>query len=339
MDDSEKNNEKMENTLDFGGFLRSEREKKGLNCEDMVRITRIRGHFIVALENEDWDSLPSPVFVKGFIRSYVKALGLDSSKALALYEKSGPKKEESPRPLSEPQKSKNYLIFFLVVIIIGVIILIYLWMNYSRVAELAPETTVLVNRKNDVIEDKSVPTVRGEVGPRRTADIFIKGENPDAPMETTPVEPEESSLDEERGEPDTDISMSGEAVKSNHMEPETSPLGEIIDEESVISEQVPKEVLLPPENDNSSLPLTLTGVVSTRTYVKIYIDDNLPKEYIFQPGSRPRWEAKKGFDIVIGNAAGILFDFNGKIIQDLGSPGKVIRIRLPEGFESKFYED
>lgn len=339
MDDSEKNNEKMEKTLDLGGFLRSEREKKGLSCEDLVRITRIRDQFIVALENEDWDSLPSPVFVKGFIRSYVKALGLDSSKALALYEKSGPKKEESPHPLSEPRKSKNYLILLLVLIIIGVIILIYLWMNYSRVAELAPETSILVNRENNVIEDKSVPTVRGEIGSMRTADVFIKGENMDALVETIPVEPEESSLHEERGEPDTGIFVSGEAVESNHKEPETSPAGEIIDEESVISEQVPEEVLPPPENDNSSLPLTLTGVVSTRTYVKIYIDDNLPKEYIFQPGSRPQWEAKEGFDIVIGNAAGIMFDLNGQIIQDLGSPGKVIRIRLPKDFESKYYKD
>jgi hypothetical protein len=83
----------------------------------------------------------------------------------------------------------------------------------------------------------------------------------------------------------------------------------------------------------------LTGIVDMKTYVKIYIDDKPPKEYIFKPGSRPQWEAGKGFDILIGNAAGIIFDFNGTMIKDLGSVGKVVRLKLPKDFESSLYED
>jgi cytoskeleton protein RodZ len=74
-----------------------------------------------------------------------------------------------------------------------------------------------------------------------------------------------------------------------------------------------------------------------RTYIRIYVDDNPPKEYIFQPGSRPQWIAEKGFDILVGNAGGIEFDFNGERITDLGEIGKVIRISFPEGFESGIY--
>ena len=43
-------------------------------------------------------------------------------------------------------------------------------------------------------------------------------------------------------------------------------------------------------------------------------------------------------DILVGNAAGVEFEFNGKMIKDLGEPGKVVRVRLPEDFESKVYE-
>ena len=85
--------------------------------------------------------------------------------------------------------------------------------------------------------------------------------------------------------------------------------------------------------------LVLKGIVNMRTWVKIYVDDNPPLEYIFQPGSRPQWTAKKGFDVLVGNAAGIEFEFNGKMIKDLGALGKVVRVRFPEDFESKLYED
>ena len=85
--------------------------------------------------------------------------------------------------------------------------------------------------------------------------------------------------------------------------------------------------------------LVLTGIVNMRTYVKIYVDDKLPKEYIFQPGSRPQWSAREGLDVVVGNAAGIEFDFNGKIVRDLGGLGKVVRVSFPENFKSSIYEE
>ena len=104
-------------------------------------------------------------------------------------------------------------------------------------------------------------------------------------------------------------------------------------------------VVEPPSNQATPEPaadadmLVLTAIVNSRTYVKIYVDDNQPKEYIFRPGSRPQWMAREGFDIRVGNAGGIEFDFNGKRIKDIGKSGKVVRVRLPEGFESPLYEE
>ena len=71
-----------------------------------------------------------------------------------------------------------------------------------------------------------------------------------------------------------------------------------------------------------------------RTWIKICVDDQGPKEYIFQPGSRPQWKAKEGFYVIIGNAAGIEFDFNGKILEDIGNLGQVVKLRLPEDFKA-----
>jgi hypothetical protein len=40
--------------------------------------TKIRGKYLRALENEEWDLLPGPTFVKTFLRTYAEYLGLDS---------------------------------------------------------------------------------------------------------------------------------------------------------------------------------------------------------------------------------------------------------------------
>ena len=39
--------------------------------------TKIRAKYLRALENEEWDLLPGPTYVKTFLRTYAEALGLD----------------------------------------------------------------------------------------------------------------------------------------------------------------------------------------------------------------------------------------------------------------------
>jgi cytoskeleton protein RodZ len=73
--------------------------------------------------------------------------------------------------------------------------------------------------------------------------------------------------------------------------------------------------------------------------VKIYVDDKAPKEYMFRPGSRPQWEAKEGFYVMVGNASGIEFDLNGKVYRNLGKEGDVVRLRLPDDFERQIREE
>src|ERR1700759_2494315 len=40
--------------------------------------TKIRAKYLRAIENEEWDLLPGPVYVKSFLKTYGDFLGLDS---------------------------------------------------------------------------------------------------------------------------------------------------------------------------------------------------------------------------------------------------------------------
>jgi cytoskeletal protein RodZ len=85
--------------------------------------------------------------------------------------------------------------------------------------------------------------------------------------------------------------------------------------------------------------MTLKASVKERTWMSIRVDDNEAKEFIFQPGARPQWKGTKGFEIVIGNAAGVDFELGGKKIDKLGQPGQVVRLNLPEGFKPGIREE
>lgn len=61
----------------IGAALREERERQGLTLEDLEERTKIRTRYLRALENEDWDILPGPTYVRGFLRTYADTLGLD----------------------------------------------------------------------------------------------------------------------------------------------------------------------------------------------------------------------------------------------------------------------
>ena len=70
-----------------GTYLSAAREYSALSVSDLASTTRIPKASIVALESDDYDSLPAPVFVRGFIRCYCREVDADPAEALRRYEK------------------------------------------------------------------------------------------------------------------------------------------------------------------------------------------------------------------------------------------------------------
>lgn len=83
---------------ELGHILREARETKGYTLREVQDKTRINSRFLEALEMGDFDRLPTPTHVRGFLRNYARFLGLEPDPLLERYELS-----QSQRPKRRQQ--------------------------------------------------------------------------------------------------------------------------------------------------------------------------------------------------------------------------------------------
>lgn len=87
----------------FGDTLRQARAQKGITLREAEVATRIKRHWLLALEEEHFDELPALIYQRGIVRNYATFLNLDPSKLLQLFtEARGGHIEDSPAVMATP---------------------------------------------------------------------------------------------------------------------------------------------------------------------------------------------------------------------------------------------
>jgi cytoskeleton protein RodZ len=69
----------------LGDTLRERRKSLGISLEQAEEHTKIRGKLLDLLEKGDYERLPNPGYVRGYITSYARYLELDTVPLLAMY--------------------------------------------------------------------------------------------------------------------------------------------------------------------------------------------------------------------------------------------------------------
>ena len=83
--------------FEIGTSLREARQRQALDFPELEQATKIRGKYLRALEDEQFDVLPAQTYVKGFLRSYADQLGLDGQLYVDEYNsRYVPGEEETP---------------------------------------------------------------------------------------------------------------------------------------------------------------------------------------------------------------------------------------------------
>jgi cytoskeleton protein RodZ len=90
---------------EIGATLREARMRARIDVSEIEAQTKIRAKYLRALENEEWDLLPGPTFVKSFLRTYGQALGLDGRALVEEYKLHCEYPGEGPEPIQQPAAS------------------------------------------------------------------------------------------------------------------------------------------------------------------------------------------------------------------------------------------
>jgi cytoskeletal protein RodZ len=94
--------------IGIGATLRETRMRARIDIGEVEARTKIRAKYLRAIENEEWDLLPGPIYVKSFLRTYGEYLGLDSRLLLDEYKRRYERPTEHDlRPLSSIRRERE----------------------------------------------------------------------------------------------------------------------------------------------------------------------------------------------------------------------------------------
>jgi cytoskeleton protein RodZ len=194
-----------------GSQLRRARERQGIEQSKVAAQLHLNQETVQALEWDDYEKLPSAVFVKGYLRNYARLLGVNEDAVISAYQALNPGTESEPLPRNQPDEVARELhgnhgifryITWVVVLLMGVLIFFW-WQGRMQLPE--PDTLAPVEEN--------------------------QGDGPGLPlqdqMSLSPVPPEtEFSLPPEEAAPIPDEAISGvQAIPSEpSVELEAQPL-------------------------------------------------------------------------------------------------------------------
>ncbi len=281
----------------LGAYLRSLREAKGSSLEDMARSTRVGIRHLEALEEERLADLPSPVFVRGFIRAYCSFLRESPEAALGRYQELAGERAAAeaasapPRPRNTRASSSVLLgLALLLVLGIGLAVL-------NLTIKRQPET----------------PAAAGKMEPRPApAPAPTPAATPPRAAATPPAQPPPAPA----AEPTRPASLP--APNPPTSAPPATPASPTVLTPPVAPKAVP-----------GSQRLVIKAVEST--WIRVQTDEGRIAEELLPAGASREWTADRRFLVTIGNAGGVEVTLNGRSLPPLGAKGTVIqRLELPQ---------
>ena len=156
---------------------------------------------------------------------------------------------------------------------------------------------------------------------------------PEPPLETEKVRPPDQKTDlgadlEATPADSARVSEETPAASDETGEPAQEPASEA-------AARIPEPAQAPAEETPAAgetaaaKPMELRIKAKELTWLKVIADEDPPREYSLKPGDVKVLKAESGFNLLVGNAGGILLTLDGKELAPLGKSGQVVNLELP----------
>ena len=147
-----------------GEKLHKTREEMGLSQEDVAEKLNLQMKTINALESDNFDALPEPIFVYGYLRAYAKLLGISASPLIAAYDQLGYSEPELSSVYKEkPAPNRADMMFrntSLSMVLVFAFLMVLWWYSFEPGVE---EPLVVAESGTELAEIAGVQIDNGEV--------------------------------------------------------------------------------------------------------------------------------------------------------------------------------
>lgn len=306
-----------------GEYLKREREQRGITLDAVHEKTRVPKRHLIALESDDYENLPHPTFVKGFIKAYCSMLGLDENDAVLRYDiftresggegvsASAAYDAAEERPVDRgARSSRNNLIIGACVAAGIVLILIFYAVSSRGPVEPVPAPVAAVESAVD-----SAPPSEEVVEPA-----------PEASPETDKAEAVRPKAPAPEPKASPKVEVKAKAPAPAQVAEVKAPVAEP-------APQAPAPAPAPTDDKKAvaaSSRHTLKAKAIDTVWVQLSIDNGEPFDVMLRRGEELTWTAINVFSLVVGNAAGISVVIDGEDLGPLGAKGEVVRLKLPD---------
>jgi cytoskeletal protein RodZ len=153
--------------FEIGNSLREARIRRGVDFAQAELATKIRGKYLRALEDEQFEILPADTYVKGFLRTYADYLGLDGQLYVDEFNSrfvAGDDREVRPRrsraqPKTTRRVETNVVLIALGAIAVLTIVVISAWRWSNGGSSKPPAPVVQTTSRKPVTRNVPLLTV------------------------------------------------------------------------------------------------------------------------------------------------------------------------------------
>ena len=164
----------------FGDTLRQARAHLGVTLKEAEQKTRISRHYLLALEEEQFDDLPAMIYQRGIVRNYATYLRLDPNKLLTMFDEArGSSPEEEPliaqsAPLEVPTHWVPNFAFLAFLVVMSAVVFAWMYSAYFAPSDNATTTTEMIPTVTAVSEDSFVLPSPTPAPPTATATATVE---------------------------------------------------------------------------------------------------------------------------------------------------------------------
>lgn len=326
-----------------GERLQAARIQKGLSVDDVASRMHLSNSILAAIEENNFEEITAPIFVKGYLRAYARIVSLDEDEMILQY--SDYYSEEDP-PISSTSNTIPELSVtdarikwttYLVILVLGVLLAAWWWNkqqndtppisldSQSSTEEQASSGTEVVTSEVAAISEGPVDAGEAEtVAAESEAEIASESEAETAsePEAETASEPEAETASEPEAEPAESVTMEPAVEETVISEPV-----EVITIEQSIAEDsgaVETETAAPPTQVEVTGGIALAPVGSDKLKLIVHADtwadikdanDFVLVYDLLRAEETIELTGQAPFFVFLGNGHGVEITFNGEEID------------------------